>query len=93
MQNKVASRVMPVKWMVEGAGFDGFWRESAHSIHLPEAIQPRVDGWCGFGWYRAAPPHRPLWQRFDHPLEEHVVRETVTGGREFEQRPEARRGR
>ena len=48
--------------------------------------------WSSFGWYLAAPRHRPGWLRVDRLLGEHGIgRDTAEGRLEFERRVEARR--
>jgi hypothetical protein len=48
--------------------------------------------WSSFGWYLAAPEHRPGWMRVDRLLGEHGIEQDSAAGRqEFERRMEARR--
>ena len=48
--------------------------------------------WSSFGWYLAAPGHRPAWVRVDRLLGEHGIQQDSAAGRqEFERHMEARR--
>ena len=48
--------------------------------------------WSSFGWYLAAPEHRPGWRRVDRLLGEHGIQGDSAAGRwEFERHLEARR--
>ena len=48
--------------------------------------------WSSFGWYLAAPEHRPGWVRVDRLLGEHGIQQDSPAGRqEFERQMEARR--
>ena len=48
--------------------------------------------WSSFGYYLAAPEHRPCWIRVDRLLGEHgLPQDSPAAGQEFERRLEARR--
>jgi hypothetical protein len=48
--------------------------------------------WSSFGYYLAAPEHRPEWMRVDRLLGEHgLPQDTALARQEFERRMEARR--
>jgi uncharacterized protein with von Willebrand factor type A (vWA) domain len=48
--------------------------------------------WSSFGWYLAAPEHRPGWMRVDRLLDERGIKEDSAAGRqEFKRHMEARR--
>jgi len=47
--------------------------------------------WSSFGWYLAAPEHRPGWMRVDRLLGEHGIQpDSAAGRQEFERHVEAR---
>ena len=85
--------------VVDGSG-NGYLRTVGDYVHLnpvrAKLLQPgqrRLEyPWSSFGWYLAAPPHRPGWLRVDRLLgEQGIQQDTVAGRREFERRLEARR--
>ena len=85
--------------VVDGSG-NGYLRTVGDYVHLNpvrarllQAEQRLLEyPWSSFGWYLAAPPHRPAWLRVDRLLGEHgIERDTVAGRQEFERRMEARR--
>jgi len=84
---------------VDGSG-NGYLRTVGDYVHLNpvrarllQAEQRLLEyPWSSFGWYLAAPPHRPAWLRVDRLLgEPGIERDTVAGRQEFERRMEARR--
>lgn len=85
--------------VVDGSG-KGYLRTACDYVHLnpvrARLLQPGQRlleyPWSSFGFYLAAPPHRPAWLRVDRLLGEHGIgRDTAAGRQEFEQRMEARR--
>ena len=84
---------------MDGSG-NGYLRTVGDYVHLNpvragllQAEQRLLEyPWSSFGWYLAAPPHRPAWLRVDRLLgEPGIERDTVAGRQEFERRMEARR--
>ena len=85
--------------LVEGSG-NGYLRTACDYVHLNPVraglLKPeeRLLGypWSSFGYYLAAPEHRPHWIRVDRLLGEHgLPGDTSTARQEFERRMEARR--
>ena len=61
--------------------------------HVMDRGDLREDSSVSFGWYLAAPDHRPGWMRVDRLLGEHGIQEdSAVGRQEFERHMEARRG-
>jgi REP element-mobilizing transposase RayT len=85
--------------LVEGRG-NGYLRGACDYVHLNPAraglLKPDerllAYPWSSFGYYLAAPDHRPHWIRVDRLLGEHGLQQDSPAARqEFEQRTEARR--
>ena len=85
--------------LVEGSG-NGYLRNACDYVHLNPAragllkAQERLLAypWSSFGYYLAAPEHRPNWIRVDRLLGEHgLQQDTAAARQEFELRTEARR--
>ncbi|MDA1277940.1 MAG: transposase [Verrucomicrobia bacterium] len=85
--------------LVEGSG-NGYLRTACDYVHLNPvragllATEERLlaHPWSSWGWYLAAPRHRPQWIRVDRLLGEHgLAADTTSAREEFEQRMEARR--
>ena len=85
--------------LVEGSG-TGYLRTACDYVHLNPVragllkAQERLLAypWSSFGYYLAAPEHRPQWMRVDRLLGEHGLQEDSPMARqEFERRTEARR--
>jgi putative transposase len=85
--------------LVEGSG-NGYLRSACDYVHLNPVragllrAEDRLLAypWSSFGYYLAAPEHRPNWIRVDRLLGEHGVQQDSPAGRqEFEHRTEARR--
>src|SRR3974390_2931155 len=85
--------------LVEGSG-TGYLRTACDYVHLNPVragllkAQERLLAypWSSFGYYLAAPEHRPQWMRVDRRLGEHGLQEDSPMARqEFERRTEARR--
>lgn len=85
--------------LVEGSG-NGYLRSACDYVHLNPAragllpAQERLLAypWSSFGYYLAAPEHRPQWMRVDRLLGEHGLQaDTAAAREEFERRTEARR--
>ena len=85
--------------LVEGSG-DGYLKTACDYVHLNPAragLLGKEDRllaypWSSFGWYLAAPEHRPGWIRVDRLLGEHGIQQDSPAGRqEFERHMEARR--
>jgi len=85
--------------VMDGSG-NGYLRTVCDYVHLNpvrarllRAEQRLLEyPWSSFGWYLAAPPHRPAWLRVDRLLGEHGIKQDSAAGRqEFERRMEARR--
>lgn len=85
--------------LVEGSG-NGYLRSACDYVHLNPAragllkAQERLLAypWSSFGYYLAAPEHRPHWIRVDRLLGEHGLQQDSPAARqEFERRIEARR--
>ena len=85
--------------LVEGSG-NGYLRGACDYVHLNPAragllkAQERLLAypWSSFGYYLAAPEHRPNWIRVDRLLGEHgLQQDTAAARQEFELRTEARR--
>jgi putative transposase len=85
--------------LVEGSG-NGYLRTACDYVHLNPVraglLKPeeRLLGypWSSFGYYLAAPEHRPRWIRVDRLLGEHGLSADTGGARqEFERRMEALR--
>jgi putative transposase len=85
--------------LVEGSG-NGYLRTACDYVHLNPA-RARILGpeerllaypWSSFGYYLAAPEHRPHWIRVDRLLGEHgLQQDTPAARRAFERRTEAQR--
>ena len=85
--------------VVEGSG-NGYLRTVCDYVHL-NPVRAHLLGtderllaypWSSFGWYLAAPEHRPGWVRVDRLLGEHGIQQDSPAGRqEFERQMEARR--
>ena len=85
--------------IVEGSG-NGYLKTACDYVHL-NAVRAHLLGtedrllaypWSSFGWYLAAPEHRPGWMRVDRLLGEHGIEQDSAAGRqEFERHLEARR--
>lgn len=85
--------------LVEGSG-NGYLRSACDYVHLNPAraglLKPDerllAYPWSSFGFYLAAPEHRPQWIRVDRLLGEHgLQQDTAAARQEFECRTEARR--
>lgn len=85
--------------LVEGSG-NGYLRTACDYVHLNPVraglLKPEerllAYPWSSFGYYLAAPQHRPGWMRVDRLLGEHGLPEDTPAARqEFERRLEARR--
>jgi putative transposase len=85
--------------VVDGSG-TGYLRTVCDYVHLnpvrARLLQPGQRlleyPWSSFGFYLAAPPHRPSWLRVDRLLGEHGIgQDTAAGRQEFERRMESRR--
>ena len=85
--------------LVEGSG-NGYLRTACDYVHLNPVragllkAQERLLAypWSSFGYYLAAPEHRPNWMRVDRLLGEHGLQQDTPAARqEFERRTEARR--
>ena len=85
--------------IVEGSG-NGYLKTACDYVHL-NPVRAHLLGseerllaypWSSFGWYLAAPDHRPGWMRVDRLLGEHGIQQDSAAGRqEFERHMEARR--
>jgi putative transposase len=85
--------------LVEGSG-NGYLKTACDYVHL-NPVRAHLLGseerllaypWSSFGWYLAAPEHRPAWIRVDRLLGEHGIQQDSAAGRqEFERHLEARR--
>ena len=85
--------------IVEGSG-SGYLKTACDYVHL-NPVRAHLLGtderllaypWSSFGWYLAAPEHRPGWVRVDRLLGEHGIQQDSPAGRqEFERHMEARR--
>ena len=80
--------------VVDGSG-TGYLRTVCDYVHLNPVRARLVQAgqrlleypWSSFGWYLAAPAHRPGWLRVDRLLGEHGIgRDTAAGRQEFERR-------
>lgn len=85
--------------VVDGSG-DGYLRTVCDYTHLNPARAKLLAPssrlleypWSSFGYYLAAPKHRPKWLRVDRLLGEHgLPHDTPEARREFERRLETRR--
>src|SRR6516165_6322669 len=85
--------------LVDGSG-NGYLRTACDYVHLnpvrARLLKPEerllAYPWSSFGYYLAAPEHRPAWIRVDRLLGEHGLQQDTTVARqEFERRTEARR--
>jgi putative transposase len=85
--------------IVDGSG-TGYLRTVCDYVHLnpvrAKLLKPDQRlleyPWSSFGFYLAAPAHRPAWLRVDRVLGEHgIARDDVAGRGQFEQRMEGRR--
>jgi putative transposase len=85
--------------LVEGSG-NGYLRTACDYVHLnpvrARLLKPEerllAYPWSSFGYYLAAPEHRPAWIREDRLLGEHgLAQDTPIARQEFERRMEARR--
>jgi hypothetical protein len=85
--------------LVEGSG-NGYLRTACDYVHLnpvrARLLKPQerllAYPWSSFGYYLAAPEHRPHWVRADRLLGEHgIAEDTPAGRRRFEAQMEARR--
>ena len=85
--------------VVDGSG-DGYLKTACDYVHL-NPVRAKLLGsearllefpWSSFGFYLAAPSHRPGWLHVDRLLAEHGIRRDDSAGRaEFERRMERRR--
>ena len=85
--------------LVEGSG-NGYLRTACDYVHL-NPVRARLLGpeerllsypWSSFGFYLAAPAHRPGWIRVDRLLGEHgLQQDTAESRQEFERRMQAQR--
>ena len=85
--------------LVEGSGH-GCLKTACDYVHL-NPVRARLLGTedrllaypgSSFGWYLAAPEHRPAWLRVDRLLGEHgIPQDSAAGRQEFERHLEARR--
>ncbi len=83
-----------------GHGGNGYLRTVCDYVHL-NPVRAHLLGtderllaypWSSFGWYLAAPEHRPGWVRVDRLWGEHGIQQDSPAGRqEFERHMEARR--
>lgn len=85
--------------LVEGSG-NGYLRTACDYVHLNPVRAGLLQSeerllsypWSSFGYYLAAPQHRPAWMRVDRLMGEHGLQEDTAGTRqEFEGRMEAAR--
>jgi putative transposase len=85
--------------LVEGSG-NGYLKTACDYVHLnpvrARMLQPQerllAYPWSSFGFYIAAPEHRPGWIRVDRLLGEHGIQEDTAAARQqFEARMETRR--
>jgi REP element-mobilizing transposase RayT len=85
--------------LVEGSG-NGYLLTACDYVHLNPVraglLKPDerllAYPWSSFGYYLAAPVHRPEWVRMDGLLGEHgLQQDTAAARQEFERRTEARR--
>ena len=85
--------------LVESSG-NGYLRSACDYVHLNPARAGLLKAperllaypWSSFGFYLAAPEHRPTWVRVDRLLGEHgLQQDTAAARQEFERRTEARR--
>ena len=85
--------------IVEGSG-NGYLKTACDYVHLnpvrAHLLRPEdrllAYPWSSFGWYLAAPEHRPGWMRVDRLLGEHGIQgDSAAGRQEFERHMEARR--
>ena len=85
--------------IVEGSG-SAYLRAACDYVHLNPAraglLKPDerllAYPWSSFGYYLAAPEHRPTWIRVDRLLGEHgLQQDTPVARQDFERRTEARR--
>jgi REP element-mobilizing transposase RayT len=85
--------------LVEGSG-NGYLRTACDYVHLnpvrAHILKPEerllAYPWSSFGYYLAAPEHRPHWIRVDRLLGEHGLQsDTPATRQEFERRMEAER--
>ena len=85
--------------LVEGSGH-GYLKTACDYGHLNPlrarllSTEDRLLAYPGssFGWYLAAPEHRPAWLRVDRLLGEHgIPQDSAAGRQEFERHLEARR--
>ena len=83
--------------LVEGSG-NGYLRSACDYVHLNPVrgglLKPQerllAYPWSSFGYYLAAPEHRPNWIRVDRLLGEHGLQQDSAAAREeFERRTEA----
>jgi len=85
--------------IVEGSG-NGYLKTACDYVHLNPARAHLLGPgerllaypWSSFGWYLAAPEHRPNWIRVDRLMGEHgIQQDSAVGRQEFERHMEARR--
>ena len=85
--------------VVDGSG-QGYLRTVCDYVHLNPVRAKLLKAqerlleypWSSFGFYLAAPSHRPAWLRVDRLLGEHGIGgDTPVGRKEFERRMETRR--
>jgi len=85
--------------LVEGSG-NGYLRTACDYVHLNPVRAGLLKAgerllaypWSSFGYYLAAPAHRPKWIRVERLLGEHgLKRDSPAARRDFELRMEARR--
>ncbi len=85
--------------IVDGSG-NGYLKTVCVCVHL-NPVRAHLLGpqerllaypWSSFGWYLAAPEHRPRWLQVDLLLGEHEIgQDTAAGRQEFERHMEVRR--
>ncbi len=85
--------------IVDGSG-NGYLKTVCDYVHL-NPVRAHLLGreerllaypWSSFGWYLAAPEHRPRWLRVDRLLGEHGIgQDTAAGRQQFERQMEGRR--
>src|SRR5207244_695112 len=85
--------------LLEGSG-NGYLRTACDYVHLNPVRAKLLTSqerlleypWSSFGYYLAAPEHRPAWLRVDRLLGEHGIQKDSAASRtQFEQRMEQRR--
>jgi putative transposase len=85
--------------LVDGSG-SGYLKTACDYVHLNpvrahllrQEERLLAYPWSSFGWYLAAPEHRPSWIRADRLLGEHgIQQDSALGRQQFERQMEARR--